>query len=670
MDIIKEWREERKRERNRGYKEKKKEEEVKNRFKNKRFFAIDSEGYEENGKSFLNLIAILYVDDDNENHYYILKEGFNTYRIISWIFQCVHDIRKYMKEGEELEGIIFGSGYDFTMWLKDLTYEDVTRLKKENEVEFEGYKIKMFPKKMLVLSKKYADRRLVISDVFGFTNTSFVRSLQSLQIDISKEELDRIASEKVQRGSFEKEITDEVIEYNKKELEYLLKIAYKIKDTLTEIGWYIDNFYGSGAVGNFLLQSHNIDKISQDNLKISDDVINAYNYAYYGGYIYAFVVGTIKGPIYHYDLKSAYPSIMKELPDLRQGEWIHHDKLSIEEIMNMNNVSVVKCKYKLNSAILPYRLKNGNVAYFRDGQAWYNVAMIKALYPLKKDEKLEIEEAYEFVPEGDTKPFGFVEEIYKMKESTNKKENPVQYSMYKIGMNSLYGKMIQGVGANKFYNIIYASAITGGTRAKLIKTIREIENKHGMVYMVMTDSIFTSLPIENGVGEKLGEWGLEGVHDEMGIVQTGLYYTRDKDTYELKKRGIYIDSKGNNIQEIQNSYKSNENEIIQRIKKYFKNANKEFLVKQKNRFNAITVGSTPKNYQKIGNWTVQDEKSMSIISYLKMKGIYYTEEDLKGLDKKYFVCHVIRQNTYELYPYTYQKEIADERIEEEEEKII
>jgi hypothetical protein len=51
------------------------------------------------------------------------------------------------------------------------------------------------------------------------------------------------------------------------------------------------------------------------------EVERAARHGYFGGRIEVPVYGEVPGPIYRYDVHSAYPAAIAELPNLTRGSW-------------------------------------------------------------------------------------------------------------------------------------------------------------------------------------------------------------------------------------------------------------------------------------------------------------------------------------------------------------
>jgi hypothetical protein len=121
---------------------------------------------------------------------------------------------------------------------------------------------------------------------------------------------------------------------------------------------------------------------------------------------------------------------------------------------------------------------------------------------------------------------------------------------YKLGPNSMYGKLAQRVGWDQKNNLPprshclpLAGWITSSCRAALYKVMVQIP-RHKLI-AVETDGIYTTVPPEKlavNLGDDLGEWGVD-YYDEMLYLQNGVYHRRSgSDWLPPKARGLDIAS--------------------------------------------------------------------------------------------------------------------------------
>jgi len=176
--------------------------------------------------------------------------------------------------------------------------------------------------------------------------------------------------------------------------------------------------------------------------------------AYFGGRTEVFKRGFVHD-LNYYDFNSLYPSVMvKEYPD--PNSIMHNSRTRRDLIQHYEGISEVEvtCPEKLNIPILPYR----------DEKVLFPGGTFKGTYT-----HAELRHAkswgYRIRPAGQTyyytkkiRPFKeFVTEVYEKRKSLKKEKNPLQL-VYKLLMNSLYGKFGQKI--TKRENIVHESKIT------------------------------------------------------------------------------------------------------------------------------------------------------------------------------------------------------------------
>jgi hypothetical protein len=121
---------------------------------------------------------------------------------------------------------------------------------------------------------------------------------------------------------------------------------------------------------------------------------------------------------------------------------------------------------------------------------------------------------------------------------------------YKLGPNSMYGKLAQRVGWDekhklppKSHCLPLAGWITSSCRAALFRVMLQIP-RHKLI-AVETDGIYTTedpSKLKLNTGDGLGQWGVD-TYDEMLYLQNGVYHKRIGDEWETPKaRGLDIAS--------------------------------------------------------------------------------------------------------------------------------
>jgi len=137
------------------------------------------------------------------------------------------------------------------------------------------------------------------------------------------------------------------------------------------------------------------------------------------------------------------------------------------------------------------------------------------------DIKLHSVKGHYFIPDNfQDKTFSkVVQEMYKQRL---KQKDEGQKSIYRIIINSLYGKTAQiKPRATNFFSPVVCSYITGKCRSMLLEAV--VDNKKDIIAFA-TDAIFSRKPLNLKVNKKkiLGDWSFE-FHKKLTIFMSGVY---------------------------------------------------------------------------------------------------------------------------------------------------
>jgi hypothetical protein len=310
-----------------------------------RFVAIDGEG---KNNPRLNKT---YIDSDGkrqvaEHQDYVLlrsntnfprfydSKGLSTVDCFSWL--CNLSLKEY---GATF--VIFGGGYDVTMWMRDIPYKDQQYLREymsygdvdkyeyeEDDTgkkskkrkkfppvyfaqvydvpntQFVAFEYEYMPRKWFKLTRyeceiteegkwKYRkDSRghrikhgsITVYDVWGFFQSTFVNALADYGLLTEESDYHFLASMKSKRDQFETMDIERIDDYCKKECEYLVKLMDKLQGYFRHeaINVTLSRWDGAGAAASALLKQKNI----KDHIKaLPSDVMEAALHAYSGGRI-------------------------------------------------------------------------------------------------------------------------------------------------------------------------------------------------------------------------------------------------------------------------------------------------------------------------------------------------------------------------------------------------
>ena len=499
------------------------------------FVALDGEGW--NGK-----YTLLQSSMGNSTYN---RNGLPTLQILDFLHS--RDFRQ-----ANLTLVIYGGNYDFENWLIDIPDEDYKRLTRGETITFDHYKIQYIPRKFLTFSYEYNGKKYTrfVQDVFSFFGTSFLSALDTWNIDIPP----IIREGKANRNNFNERNISKIKLYCFTELYCLVELmdalaaadaaafkAINIRDGQGPRGWF-----GPGARASRLLDATCF-KANHPALTLPDAPNNMptlkgkhpFAIAYYGGRVETATIGEIPGPIYDYDLNSAYPYAIAQLPKWNSDDLIYingFDPLDRPGIYFVN----YHAKKENNFYGLPYR-KNDSICYPRITTGWYMSPEINAIldtYP----EDIEIIGGYvlanntPFQGSGITGGVDVCTTAQKIKQLadlrlTAKANGDKTAKAYKLLINSVYGKLIQQVGNHKFLDLFCAAWITSTCRAIIYRAIAHNEDA---VISIITDGILTTRPLNVDLGEKLGQFQVAEYEKAIQILPG--VYSLIKDNKIIVKR--------------------------------------------------------------------------------------------------------------------------------------
>lgn len=250
---------------------------------------------------------------------------------------------------------------------------------------------------------------------------------------------------------------------------------------------------------------------------------------YYGARFEILKRGFI-GNAHLYDINSAYPYALANIPNITKGKWKKSESLLDDAHLGFFKIEtdIPECKY-----IPPFPFRANNKLIFPSGK-FITYCTLAELRACDDPTYYKILESFQYLDDNPTYPYKeFIESIYNKRLEFKEQDNPLQLPL-KVILNSIYGKTAQRVG-NRIGNLfspIIASSITGITRAMLYEFVRQhdIENE---IVSFATDSIITTRKLDIN-STKLGGFAYENSGNDVYVLQNGIYRFNGK----WKKRGI------------------------------------------------------------------------------------------------------------------------------------
>jgi DNA polymerase type B, organellar and viral len=468
--------------------------------------AIDGEGITVDGKHKYVLLALSTGDQ------LLNVDGIDSKTALVWLMDMK---AKY----PTALFVSFGFGYDVNKILKDVNKKMLSRLRKDEYLQFGEWRFWWRPGKCFGVGK---DLNLTVWDLRSFFRGSFISACELLLDDVPK----IITDGKARRNVFTVDNLDDVITYNSLELEYMQKLGEQIRLRLFDVGIKLSRFDGAGAIASAIMRNY---EVKEHLPEPSETIQKVTAGAFIGGRIECVQYGHSKRGGYQYDMRAAYPWAMSQLPSFK-GTWTHHKKDPGQLPYTIYKVKWDSWKNPLQPAPLPFRTKNNTIIFPSVGTSYVWSPEVDLLRNMPADMFCyDILEAWQFVPSNpDIKPFKFVQELYDMRQTLDKQGNTGAATVLKLGTNAMWGKMAQRLGWSDqkkptYHHLGAAGLVTSMVRAEVYKVaLQDLDS----VIAIETDALITRrrLPAHKTlVGNSMGQWK-ETKYKELTYCNTGLAF--------------------------------------------------------------------------------------------------------------------------------------------------
>jgi hypothetical protein len=309
--------------------------------------------------------------------------------------------------------------------------------------------------------------------------------------------------------------------YTKQLAEHWIKVFHDAFD------FYPQRFISSGYLAEKVLINNKIRIPLFEEIPIK---VNEFAWRSYFGARFEILKRGFIGTAHLYDINSAYPYVLANIPDITKGKWRKSKKILSDAHLGFFKIQcdIPDCKY-----IPPFPFRTNGMLIFPSGKfvTYCTLAELKAC---NNPKYYKILESFQYLDDDPVYPYkDFIESIYQKRLEFRENGNPLQLPL-KIILNSIYGKTAQRVG-NKIGNLfspVISSTITGTTRAMLYEFVQKYDIENDVVSFA-TDSIITTKKLEVDSSD-LGGWAYENSGNDVYVLQNGIY--RFNGTW--KKRGI------------------------------------------------------------------------------------------------------------------------------------
>jgi hypothetical protein len=174
---------------------------------------------------------------------------------------------------------------------------------------------------------------------------------------------------------------------------------------------------------------------------------------------------------------------------------------------------------------------------------WYWHNEVKAA--LRLHPEIKVKRGYVYHPANPyTRPFSFIPTVWEKRKEAIAQGRPSQKA-YKLGLNSLYGKLAQGRGYQgrtpPYRSFVWAGMITSNTRARLLDLSY---GRESTIIAYATDGIFFDENPGYPTGDGLGDLELTQANDYY-VLANGIYFSSDAERVDAKTR-----TRGHNPKEL------------------------------------------------------------------------------------------------------------------------
>ncbi len=525
------------------------------------YLGIDGEGVND-ANGFHRYVFLAVSNEDGSRRWEVRNpDGLTT-------LQCLHFLISLPKEAKVFA---YAFNYDLTKILVDIPdnrlhplFRPELRPRRGKEavkgprpVLWNGWRLNLQGTKFSV---QYRGKRRVVWDIFKFFQGPFVGALEDWKI--GDEALHkRMRKMKASRANFRKiylKNAKRIEEYCYEECACMATLAHKLVDAHEAVGLHLRSFYGAGSSASAMLK---VMGIKETLVPVPKKMVKHVASAFFGGRFENSVIGPIKGPIFNYDISSAYPYQATFLPCLQHGMW---RKTKVESDITTCKAALVR--YRLGKSDradwgpFPFRIGKNGVGKNTDSKGSICFPVQGGGGWIWRDEYLagkrafgnvEFREAWVWESTCDCQPFAALPKYYVERIRIGKEGPGI---VLKLAMNSCYGKLAQSVGNALYNSWIWAGMITSGCRAQILDMMA-LHKDPANLLMIATDGIYTreelipplprethtDVPDKDGKRKPLGGWEMTRIDKGVFVARPGIYFPNNPTKKELKKiraRGI------------------------------------------------------------------------------------------------------------------------------------
>jgi hypothetical protein len=433
----------------------------------------------------------------------------------------------FHKKYQNSWNFFYNLGYDAEVILK-LLGSELFRYRRTRKLsfKFQNYKIEYYPNKCLKINKGH--HSVLFFDIAQFYDR------KSLSVAYQNN-VGKLSDDYLEMKDKRSEFSPWFYNHNKKKIRsyciqdciYTKELSEKWVELFHDaFSFYPAKWPSSGYLAEKVLINNGIEfpKFSSTPFEVQD---LAYR-SYFGGRFEMIKRGFI-GQAYLYDINSAYPFAITQIPDLTDGKWTQRKSIHPDAKVGFFEI---EADIPDHIYIPPFPFKANGQIVFPSGKFITFVTLAE----LQNCDKswYKIRNSWQFVPSSDAYPYQeFIENLYQKRLELKQSGSPMQLPI-KIILNSIYGKTGQKINRiiGNLFNPVIFSFITGFTRAQLYRFVVDNEIEREVVAFA-TDSICVTKKLDID-SNSLGKFHFEKSAKDVFYLQNGFY----RFDHTWKQRGL------------------------------------------------------------------------------------------------------------------------------------
>lgn len=382
-------------------------------------------------------------------------------------------------------------------------------------------------------SRRY--KWMYINDAGSYFQTTFLKAIDPTNNPnpvCTHSEFDIIAAGKLRRETAE--FDPAMVEYNQLECTILARLMAQLQEGIREEGLHLSRsqWHGPGQIAQAWMKKVGVPKGDQIRDITPEAVRDAARGSYFGGWFEIFWHGPVPGDSNGYDINSAYPFVMAQMPCLLHGHWSHTQEkpggrlLTWAEKDRLPQWGFVRAWVKGTSqhvGAMLHRNKDKTIVRPNETAGWFVAAELSAAIKAHIVKHVRLYQTWEYHPCDCPPPLAPLVDLYEGRLRAGK--NSPSGKAKKLVYNSVAGKFQQSVGEPAYGNPIYGTWTTSGCRTLILNSIATHPKGLRDLLMVATDGVVwrSPHPALDLDPARLGAW--DGtVHRDLSLFMPGVYW--------------------------------------------------------------------------------------------------------------------------------------------------